>query len=70
MHSYNSKKGNIEKLKAQLAQIEKDTAEQLGKIDSQNAEFNVRCLIFIFTQVEIYSSYQVSEQVMDCIKFL
>ena len=42
MHSINSKKTNIDRLREQMKQIERDTAENLAKIDSHNTDFQVR----------------------------
>ena len=44
MHSYNTKKTNIGKLKDKLADIEKKTAEHLASIDAQNSKFAVSSL--------------------------
>lgn len=46
VHSHSSKQANIQKLRTQLAQLEKDTASKLMAIDAANAESEVPCIYF------------------------
>ena len=41
MHSYNSKKTNIDKMKQDMDRMEKETAEKLKEIDETNAKLSV-----------------------------
>lgn len=47
MHSYNSKKTHVEKLRPELDDQEKDTENKLQLIDANNVMLNVSCLIML-----------------------
>ena len=50
LNTYNNKKQNIERLKAQLEEIEKETQARMQEIESTNAQLNVsRRPEFLFT---------------------
>ena len=41
MHNHSNKQVSIERMKTQMATMEKDTASKMEEVDTANAEFNV-----------------------------